>query len=295
MSFDKLPKLPEMLFPQSARYRERAVALSYQAYRDTRSVTDVAYGDSYWNKVDFYMPEDETLADLPVMCFMHGGAWRNGCKEWMGYIAPAVTLTPAIFVSFDYRLAPDAKMPQIIGDVADALAHVYKTVEKYGGDPDRIFIAGHSAGGHLSSYLALRPDLLVERGCPENVVKACMPSGGIYLFDFDQKGPGNEWMETAYPMAFEDLNDTDLAAELSPINNVKGNKIPFHVSWGETDVPEVLRTTKMFVDGLNQEDCTLETYEWPYLDHFDSNIDQGHESGMWILKMREWMNRLPAV
>ena len=73
MSFEKLPELPEMLFPQSARYRERAVALSYQAHRDTRSVTDSAYSDeSYWHKVDFYMPEDKSLTGLPVMCFMHG-------------------------------------------------------------------------------------------------------------------------------------------------------------------------------------------------------------------------------
>ena len=294
MSFEKLPKLPEMLFPQSARYRERAVALSYQAHRDTRSVTDVAYGESYWHKVDYYMPEDESLTGLPVMCFMHGGAWRNGCKEWMGYIAPAVTLTPAVFVSFDYRIAPDAKMPQIIGDVADALAHVYKTVEQHGGDPERIFIAGHSAGGHLSSYLALRPDLLVERGCPDNVVKACMPSGGVYEFDFSQMGDG-EWMDTAYPMAFEDLKDLKLAADLSSLSHVKGNKIPFHVSWGETDVPEVLRTTDRFVAAMAKENCVLETYMWPYLDHFDSNIDQGHESGPWILKMREWMNKLPTV
>ena len=298
MSFEQLPELPEMLsYPLSGAYRKRAVALSYQAFRDTRNVTDVAYSDSsYWHKVDFYMPDDESLTGLPVMCFMHGGAWRNGCKEWMGFIAPAVTRTPAVFVSFDYRLAPDAKMPQIIGDCADALAHVYKTVEQYGGDPERIFIAGHSAGAHLSSYLTLNPDLMVERGCPDNVIKACMPSGGIYEIDFAQMGnPDNPWMETAYPMAFEDINDTELASDLSPLNHVKGNKVPFHVSWGETDVPEVLRTTDRFVEALANENCVLETYMWPYLDHYDLNIEQGHESGPWILKMREWMNELPKV
>ena len=304
MSFEKLPDLPEGMFPETRNYISRNVALALQAHEVVRSVCDVPYGESYWHKVDFHLPDDESLTGLPVMCNIHGGGWRNGCKEWQAMLAPSVTLTPAIFASVDYRLAPEVKIEAIVDDCCDALALVYNTVEQYGGDPDRIFLSGHSAGGHLSSYLALRPDLLVERGLPANVIKACMPSSGIYVFDFDQlvgaadfttSAFNTSWMDIAYRQLFEDIEDRSVAAAYSSVNHVKGNTIPFHVSWGETDIPEVIRTTEMIVQALKNENCVLETYMWDYLDHFDCAITQAHESGAWIAKMREWMAELPKV
>ena len=211
-----------------------------------RSVCDVPYGESYWHKVDFHLPDDESLTGLPVMCNIHGGGWRNGCKEWQAMLAPAVTLTPAIFASVDYRLAPEVKIEAIVDDCCDALALVYNTVEQYGGDPDRIFLSGHSAGGHLSSYLALRPDLLVERGLPANVIKACMPSSGIYVFDFDQlvgaadfttSAFNTSWMDIAYRQLFEDIEDRSVAAAYSSLNHVKGNTIPFSRQLGRDRYP----------------------------------------------------------
>ena len=117
--------------------RARVLEGSKQVQAETRTVIDVPYGDDYWQKVDFYLPEEDAGGGLPVLLFIHGGAWRHGYKEWMGFMAPPVIRHPAVFVSVSCRLAPDAKFPDIAEDCFDALALVYRTVAQFGGDAIR--------------------------------------------------------------------------------------------------------------------------------------------------------------
>ena len=140
-----------------------------------RNVIDVAYGDDYFQRLDLFLPDNENLTELPVLVFMHGGAWRNGFKEWMGFMAPPIISLPAIFVSVSYRLAPSVKFPEPLEDTCDAVAWVFRNIRRYGGDPERIFIGGHSAGGHLAAMAALRCDHFTQRCLPANLIKACFP------------------------------------------------------------------------------------------------------------------------
>ena len=294
MSFDALPDLPEMILPQGKAYIEKVITDGRKAASSLRSAIDVKYGDDYFQMNDYYMPNDESLTGLPVMCFLHGGAWRNGCKEWMAFMAPAVTATPAVFVSVSYRIAPHVRMPDIVSDCFDALAQVYNTVERYGGNPNRIFVGGHSAGGHLSALMTLRRDMSVARGLPSDVVKACMPVGGIYDLEKHQVDP-DTWFDVVYPLIFEDPSDQELAASLSPVAHTKDNDTPFLISCGENDVPEAIKTSKELTEALRANGTArVDNHVWPVLDHFEANLEQGNMDSPWIAKMREWMDKLPS-
>ncbi|MGH6797642.1 MAG: alpha/beta hydrolase, partial [Roseiarcus sp.] len=148
MSFDDLPALPPLLHPDAPAYARRIMAGTRAAQARLPVAIDQAYGSDYWQKLDIYRPAAPSPGTLPVLCFLHGGAWVNGCKEWLGFMAPVLTDLPAIFVAVSYRHAPEAKFPSQLDDTLDAVRWVHRNVERHGGDPRKIHLGGHSSGGH---------------------------------------------------------------------------------------------------------------------------------------------------
>ena len=116
-------------------YSAEAFRLSREVQQNTRVELDVAYGPDEEQGLDIYLPALESSTPLPTLLFMHGGGWANGYKEWMGFMAPAITCLPAIFVSVGYRLVPRAQFPDQPNDCWDALKWVYDNIGRYGGDP----------------------------------------------------------------------------------------------------------------------------------------------------------------
>jgi acetyl esterase/lipase len=118
----------------------------------------------------------------PVLLFFHGGGWTNGYKEWMSFMAPAMSAAGIVFVSAGYRLAAKAVFPTGLMDTAAAVAWVYRTVSSHGGDPERLFVGGHSAGGHYTALLAVRRDWQTAIRLPRDVIRGCLPVSGVYDF-----------------------------------------------------------------------------------------------------------------
>ena len=98
MSFDDMPDRGELMLPGAQEYADGCIERSRKVVDQTRCVIDVTYGDDFYHKLDIFLPDDEEQTGLPVMLFFHGGAWRHGFKEWLGFMAPALTDLPAIFV-----------------------------------------------------------------------------------------------------------------------------------------------------------------------------------------------------
>ena len=93
-----------------------------------------------------------------VLIFMYGGGWTNGYKETMAFYSRPMNAAGVTFVSLGYRLAPRHVFPAGWMDAANGVAWVYRNIDRFGGQPERIYLSGHSAGGHYASLLAVRLD-----------------------------------------------------------------------------------------------------------------------------------------
>ncbi|MGN6734806.1 MAG: alpha/beta hydrolase, partial [Candidatus Binatia bacterium] len=126
----------------------------------------VAYGSSEDEKLDIYKT---TRANAPINIFIHGGAWRNGQARDSAYLAESFINAGAHFVIPDFVLVHNAggSLMPMAQQVRSAVAWVYRNAARFGGDPARIYITGHSSGAHLAGC-ALVTDWPKEFGLPAN-------------------------------------------------------------------------------------------------------------------------------
>ena len=128
--------------------------------------------------LDIYTPERVADRRLPVMFWIHGGGWQVGDKRDVALKPKALTEKGFVFVSTNYRLLPGVEMGVLIRDVAKAIGWVTRNITNYGGDPQRIFIGGHSAGAQLAALLCTDDRYLKEAGVSFQVLKGCVPVDG---------------------------------------------------------------------------------------------------------------------
>jgi len=142
--------------------------------------SDLPYVDNGHERhvLDIYTPEESTDKKLPVMFWIHGGGWQVGDKSDVALKPKVLTERGFIFVSTNYRLLPEASMEELVGDVATSLGWVYKNISLYGGDPQRIFVGGHSAGAQLAALLCTDDRYLKKEGVSFSVLKGCIPVDG---------------------------------------------------------------------------------------------------------------------
>ncbi len=264
-------------------YLEKSLAWSIRVRGETNCVLDLPYGTDEKQKLDVYLPEDSSpenpsSAAAPVLIFLHGGYWVAGHKDILGFMAPPITAAPAILVSAGYRLSPGAKYPQQVDDCRNALRWVYENISQHGGDPDRIFIGGHSAGGHLASLVTLQRSRLPEFHLPEDIVKACFPVSGV--FDISES-----------PMERQEalLSNLDHARDASPVYNTDGNSAPFFLEIGGDDFPDLRRQHPEMVKALKSEAARVEEMERLGHNHFEISLDHGALGNPWSRKVVEWM------
>lgn len=126
--------------------------------------------------LDIYAPAG--AKNLPVVFWIHGGGWQAGDKSSVQAKPQAFVDRGFVFVSTNYRLLPKVEMETIFRDVAKSLGWVHKHVAEHGGDPQRIFVMGHSAGAQLAAILCVDDRYLKAEGVPFEVLKGCVPVDG---------------------------------------------------------------------------------------------------------------------
>lgn len=280
MSFENLPKQSPM-GPAAEAYAAEILARSKDVAASGNVVMDVPYGADEWQRLDIYLPGQAGASGLPVLLFLHGGSWTHGHKEWMGFMAPSFTDLPAIFVSVGYRLVPQVRFPAPLDDTIDALAWVHANIGRHGGDPDRIFLGGHSAGGHLAALASLHRDKLAAARLAPDVVKGCFPVSATYNFAQGELEAHDNHL----------LQVPEQAAEASPINFVAASRVPFLIAWGDADFPQVLRTSPDMVSALERSGAETEQLVLPGYDHFAASLAGGEPGSAWVARVRSWMLR----
>jgi len=225
---------------------------------------DHAFGADPYQRVALVVPARPTGA---VFAFVHGGGWTSGYKEWNLFMAPAFAEAGVIFASIGYRLAPGTLFPHNLEDCADGIAWLHRHVGARGGNPDRLFIGGHSAGGHLTALLAVTGDWQARRGLPRNVVRGCLPVSGVYQF-----GEGS-----GLSMRPRFLGPADPAIDraASPLLRLEGESPPFFAAWGGKDFPHLIVQARAMIAALRSRGGAVEELELPGASHLEAHLATG--------------------
>lgn len=173
--------------PEATRERIQAhyISMLKAQPRDAFSIEmDIPFGPHERQRLDIHVPKETSAKPRPVVMFVFGGGFVQGHKnlhgEWIyGNVPDFFARNGMIGVNVNYRLAPEHEWPAGAEDVAAAVAWVRRNIAKYGGDPDQLFISGHSSGAtHVATY-ALRPELHPEDG--PGIAGVMILSGGFYM------------------------------------------------------------------------------------------------------------------
>lgn len=141
---------------------------------------NIAYGSLPRQTLDIYLPT--TPGPHPVLVFVHGGSWEKGSKDdypWLGRRFAAEGYLTAVI---NYRLAPEFDYDEFMADTAKAVAFVHERASGWGGDPDRLFLAGHSAGAYNAVQVAVAPEFLNAEGTDPSIIDGVAGIAGPYSF-----------------------------------------------------------------------------------------------------------------
>jgi len=143
----------------------------------------VAFGLDAEETLDIFFPPNSGDGLAPIQFFIHGGYWKMMSKDDFSFVAEAFTQRGCVTVVINYGLMPSINMDELVRQCQAGLAWVYRNAESFGGDPDRIFISGHSAGGHLVAMMMATnwPDFdLLSPGLPKDLIKGGCGISGLY-------------------------------------------------------------------------------------------------------------------
>jgi acetyl esterase/lipase len=174
----------------------------------------VIYGPHPRNGLDIYTPKNLHAA-APVVLFLYGGSWNSGARGDYVFVGEALASRGVVTVIADYRLYPEVRYPSFLEDGAQALAWTVREVAKYGGDPARLYLMGHSSGAYNAAMLALDPRWLAGVNLTPAVLRGWIGLAGPYDF---------------IPIKNRDVRPVfffpDTPADSQPINHVMSSAPP---------------------------------------------------------------------
>lgn len=214
--------------------------------------------------LDIYMPQG--LKNAPVLIFVHGGGWTSGDKGLYWFIGHAFARREITTVVISYRLTPEVMHPGHIEDVARAFAWVYRNISKYGGNPEKIFVTGHSAGGHLTALLALDERYLEAHGLSTDLIRGAIPISGIYNLNTLR----------GYDAVFS--SDPQKRRDASPVAHVGDKQPPFLIIYAENDFRTADAQAIELFNLLKQHSTKAELLKIPAKDHYTIIISIGQTS-----------------
>jgi acetyl esterase/lipase len=228
------------------------------AFKDAQveRTKDIAYGEAgSRNHLDVYRRKDHPTA-APVLLQVHGGAWVIGTKDQQGRpLMLEMARRGWVCVAPNYRLSPRATWPDHVVDVKRALAWVKENVEQYGGDPGFVVITGGSAGGHLSSLVALSandPDFQPGFEDVDTTVQGCVPYYGVYDLELETGTKSAKVRHDMLTRMVMKTKDEETFRRAAPIARVHADAPPFLVIHGRNDTLVPVQEARLLVQRLRE-------------------------------------------
>lgn len=221
---------------------------------------DIAYrtdkgADKERHVLDVYVPKGKK--DFPTVLFVHGGSWKSGNKNIYEVLGKSLATDGIGCVICNYRLSPQVQHPGHIEDVAKAFAWTRENITKYGGQKDRLFLCGHSAGGHLVSLLATDPQYLKAEKCSPADVRGVASLSGVYQIFHTVRvfeGPFGK--------------DEKVCKLASPLTHATGKCPPFLIAYADTDFPQLDEMAENMCAALKKADSPVELVKCKDRNHY---------------------------
>jgi len=240
---------------------------------------DCRYGEDLYQRIALFVPP---RPNGTVLAYMHGGGWTSGFKEVMAFMAPGFLEKGIVFASIGYRLAPKHLFPDQFDDVCRAMAWLQQNIADHGGNRDRIFVGGHSAGGHYAALLATRGDWHARHGILGKPLRGCLPVSGV----FDLTATGG----LSVRPRFLGPSDSGHDKPASPIQHLPQHPVPFLIAHGERDFPHLIRQAEEMESALRQRGGDVERIVFPRCDHFASSLATADRAQPWRERSVHWMS-----
>ncbi len=204
---------------------------------DMVATRNIAYGTLGRQQLDVYAPVSTEVAPTkrPVIVFFYGGSWDSGSKDAYLFVAEALTSKGFIAVIPDYRVYPDVIYPEFLNDGASAFQWTKNNIEKYGGDVNNIFVAGHSAGAHIAAMLAFDQTWLTAQKLNTASIRGFIGLAGPYDF-----------LPLTSARLREIFPSADIQASSQPIRYARGNGPPALLLAGDADTIVGIKNTRNF-------------------------------------------------
>lgn len=246
--------------PDIGPFMEQYAALSAAARDSLDCRLDVAYGDHPDEVVDIFPAGD----GAPVLIFIHGGYWRMLSQKESACMAPGLAAQGIATVTVNYSLAPDASIDKIVAQCRAAVAWTHKNAGSFGGDPDRLFVCGSSAGGHLTGMM-VAGGWQADAGLPAGAIKGAIPLSGVFDLEPIRLSNINEWAQL----------DAEAAERNSPARHAPDYACPLVVSYGGSETSEFKRQSEEYAADWKARGWPVECFESTERNHFDIIFDIG--------------------
>lgn len=233
-----------------------AVLLNFTAprwgYRVERAIP---YGPEERHLMDIYLPKRKAK-DAPAVLFFYGGAFITGHRREYRFVGQALASQGIIVAIADYRLFPEHRFPEFVEDGAKAAMFLRAALAKYGGDPKRLFVAGHSAGAYIAVMLASDGGYLRAAGGDLSSLAGAIGVAGPYDF-----------LPITNPVRIDIFGGPD-RVETQPIHFIDGLRPPMLLLTGDRDANILPRNTENMAARLRQHGSKVEAIVYSGIDHF---------------------------
>ena len=264
--------------PNQEQVAKRRRLASEAAIKRLKPALRLSYGPSEIEKLDIYRT---SRPNAPIMVFTHGGAWRNGSAKDFAFPAEVFINAGAHYVVLDFAAVHEVggNLMVMADQVRRAVAWVYKNAETFGGDRNRLYVAGHSSGAHLTGVI-LVTDWRRDFDLPADIIKGGLCVSGMYDLKPVRLSARSKYVK------FDDLTEEALSSQ----RHLEYLNCPITVGYGSQETPEFQRQGREFAAAVKAAGKPVQLIVGEGFNHFEMQETFGNPYGLAGRAALELMN-----